>query len=244
VTKSEQGATPAAKPVERVTHAVPKTAVSAIALQDPATLAEQFRANASLFASRWAPTPAQPRAPEPEPMALDLVEKPAVSGSFSAPQAAAPRAPVAETPTLPASAASSQVAPPRTSAAEAANSPVGPCPRIPSELSLATSRWAVPDLVKGHALRDSSGAPSSPEPEQQRPREAGRLTPMAFSPSPSSNDEEMASPQPFPGRYEATAAAAAKSTLAPGFLYALSLGNAARSDSKILGMAEQFMMDD
>jgi hypothetical protein len=59
----------------------------------------------------------------------------------------------------------------------------------------------------------------------------------------SSSDEEMAS-QLSPGRHESTAMPMARSTLAPGFLYALSLGSAARSDSKILDIAEQFMMDD
>jgi hypothetical protein len=237
VAESQRGAAQAAKPVERVTHAAPKPAARAIEIQDPATLAEQFRAKSNLLASRWAPAAAQPRAPEPEPMALDPVETPSLSASPSVPQAAPPRTPVAESPRLSGSASTPQAAPTRAPVAEAATLPVRPRPRVPSELSLATSRWAVPGLIAGHAVRNgASGEPSSGCPQ---PREVGRLTPVEFS----SSDEEMAS-QSSPGRYGATATPMTKSTLAPGFLYALSLGNAARSDSKILDVAEQFMMDE
>jgi hypothetical protein len=248
--ESQRGAAPTTNLVERFTNAVPKVVAPSLAVKDRAALADKFRAGSSLFASRWAPAqlparaPEQLRAPEPEPeldpepdrMSLDLAETPDLFSIPPAPQAAPPRAPVAETPKISVPKPAPPVEPSRAPVTETTMPPpVRPRRRVPSDLTLETSRWAVPELTPAFTVQHSAPEESSQGPE---PAE-GRLAPPEFS----SSDEEMV-PQPSPGHYEATEDPMAKATLAPGYLYALSLGNAVRSDPKILDMAEQFMMDD
>jgi hypothetical protein len=114
-------------------------------MKDPAAMAAEFRAKASILASRWAAPQIQPPTAQSEPMDIDSIQPASLTTPNSAPEPAPPRATAAEAPVV----------------------VVRSRPRVPAALSLGTSRWAVPGPAAAHSrtgsAQDIASAERSPD---------------------------------------------------------------------------------